>query len=226
MHILGLENLSDPTPRTCSCHVRVHGNKIDEEVERNEVRAHEVCIGLLPVATNTGTVNLERIGEAEVFTVKLRKTGLYDFHVLNGAKMMPFVGYAMPLSYGSVGQVASHNHVRTSAGLLDVGHSKGQEGMWYFIDNVRKHLKDGPPRRRVSLVVEEAPARHCPHTLIDPVEKVTSGIPSPTLNKNIAMGYVPSGWHKKGTEVEVDVRNKLRKAIVTPMPFIKPSWRG
>jgi len=56
---------------------------------------------------------------------------------------------------------------------------------------------------------------------------VTSGIPSPTLGKNIAMGYVKSGWHKKGTEVEVEVRKQLRKAVLTPMPFIKPNyWRG
>jgi aminomethyltransferase len=53
---------------------------------------------------------------------------------------------------------------------------------------------------------------------------VTSGIPSPTLGKNIAMGYVKSGLHKKGTELEVEVRNKLRKAIVTPLPFTKPNY--
>lgn len=59
------------------------------------------------------------------------------------------------------------------------------------------------------------------------VGAVTSGIPSPTLGKNIAMAYVKSGWHKKGTELEVDVRKKLRKAVVTPMPFVKPNyWRG
>lgn len=28
----------------------------------------------------------------------------------------------MPLSYGAVGAVASHNHVRESVGLFDVGH--------------------------------------------------------------------------------------------------------
>jgi len=56
---------------------------------------------------------------------------------------------------------------------------------------------------------------------------VTSGIPSPTLGKNIAMGYVKSGWHKKETEVEVDVRNKLRRAVIAPLPFVKPNyWRG
>lgn len=59
------------------------------------------------------------------------------------------------------------------------------------------------------------------------VGTVTSGIPSPTLGKNIAMGYVKSGWHKKGTEVEVEVRNKRQKAVLTPMPFTKTNyWRG
>jgi len=54
--------------------------------------------------------------------------------------MVPFAGYHMPLVYGDVGQgaslsilqillpfltfppVASHQHVRQSAGLFDVGH--------------------------------------------------------------------------------------------------------
>ncbi|KAJ6480950.1 hypothetical protein C8R45DRAFT_905568 [Mycena sanguinolenta] len=376
---------------------------------------------------------------------ELRKTPLYDFHVSNGAKMVPFAGYSMPLSYGEVGQVASHNHVRTSAGLFDVGHmvqsifrgstttgflewltpsslsslapytstlsvllnerggiiddliiTKHAEDAFYVVTNagrrdrdlgwfnerlaewnageqgakgpvemellegwgllalqgpkaasylqsltssdltqltfgksaflpiegfnlhvarggytgedgfeisippsqtvevaellskspvqltglgardslrleagmclygndldedtgpveagltwvigkerkdngtfigaagVRQHLKDGPPRRRVGLVVEGAPARQGAK-IFDPSTKellgtVTSGIPSPTLEKNIAMGYVLSGWHKKGSEVEVEVRSKMRKATVTPMPFIKPKyWRG
>ena len=38
------------------------------------------------------------------------------------------------------------------------------------------------------------------------------------------MGYVKSGWHKKGTEVEIDVRNKLRKAVLTPMPFVPAKY--
>lgn len=35
---------------------------------------------------------------------QLRRTGLYDFHLENGAKMVPFAGYSMPLSYADVGQ--------------------------------------------------------------------------------------------------------------------------
>ncbi|KAF8075308.1 hypothetical protein FPV67DRAFT_1605750 [Lyophyllum atratum] len=375
----------------------------------------------------------------------LRKTPLYDFHIANGAKMVPFAGYSMPLVYGDVGQVASHNHVRNSAGLFDVSHmvqsnfrgptasgfmewltpasvtalqpyhstlsvllnekggiiddtiitkhspeayyvvtnagcrerdlpwmqeklaewnasERGKEGpvemevlegwgllalqgpeaasylqtltsfdlqqltfgtsafvpiegfnlhvarggytgedgfeisippsqsvdvakllnktpvqltglgardslrleagmclhgnelnedispieaglAWVipkarretggFIgaEGVQKVLKEGPSKRRVGLVIEGAPARQGAKIFApsgkELLGNVTSGIPSPTLGANIAMGYVPSGWHKKGTEVAVDVRNKLRKAVLTPMPFVQPKyWRG
>ena len=56
---------------------------------------------------------------------------------------------------------------------------------------------------------------------------ITSGIPSPTLGKNIAMGYIKSGFHKKGTGVEVLVRGQPRKAVVSSMPFAPTKyWRG
>ncbi|KIK54089.1 hypothetical protein GYMLUDRAFT_1024387 [Collybiopsis luxurians FD-317 M1] len=374
---------------------------------------------------------------------QLRKTGLYDFHLENGAKMVPFAGYSMPLSYGEVGQVASHNHVRNSAGLFDVGHmvqsnfrgpsateflewltpsslsalkpysstlsvilnekggiiddtvvTKHAEDAFYIVtnagrrdrdlawfkekleiwnssehakkgpvelevlenwgllalqgpkaasylqaltsfdlqkltfgtsafvpiegfnlhvarggytgedgfeisippsqtlevakllskspvqltglgardslrleagmclygndldentspveaglswvigkarketgefigaDGVREHLQNAPPRRRVGLMIDGAPARQGAKIFSgdEQIGMITSGIPSPTLNKNIAMGYVKNGLHKKGTELDVEVRNKRRKAIVTPMPFVKSDyWRG
>ncbi|OJT11080.1 hypothetical protein TRAPUB_12409 [Trametes pubescens] len=98
-------------------------------------------------------------------------------------------------------------------------------------EKVMKQLKSAPPRRRVGMFVEGPPARQGAK-IFDPVSKkqigvVTSGIPSPTLGKNIAMGYVENGFHKKGTELAVDVRDKLRKAVLTPMPFV-PShyYRG
>jgi aminomethyltransferase len=56
---------------------------------------------------------------------------------------------------------------------------------------------------------------------------VTSGIPSPTLGTNVAMGYVRNGLHKKGTPLTVDVRGKPRNAVVAPMPFVTTHyWRG
>lgn len=97
-------------------------------------------------------------------------------------------------------------------------------------------VKDGgaaPKHRRVGLIVEGAPAREGAE-IIDPVGpdpaemvgRVTSGCPSSTLGKNIAMGYVKTPLHKAGTPVEVLVRGKRRKAEVIKMPFVKTRyWR-
>ncbi|KAL8423505.1 hypothetical protein RB596_003642 [Gaeumannomyces avenae] len=90
----------------------------------------------------------------------------------------------------------------------------------------------GVERRRVGLVVEGAPAREGAEIVggEDGGEKlgvVTSGCPSPTLGKNIAMGYIKDGFHKAGTEVAVLVRGKPRKAVVTKMPFVPTKyWKG
>ncbi|KAL3961925.1 hypothetical protein ACCO45_003448 [Purpureocillium lilacinum] len=56
------------------------------------------------------------------------------------------------------------------------------------------------------------------------VGKITSGVPSPTLGKNIAMGYVKDGLHKAGTELDVVVRGRKRKGVVTKMPFVQTRY--
>ncbi len=56
------------------------------------------------------------------------------------------------------------------------------------------------------------------------IGRITSGCPSPTLGKNIAMGYIKDGLHKAGTEVAVLVRGKKRKAVVTKMPFVPTNY--
>ena len=40
-------------------------------------------------------------------TEQLGKTPLYDYHVAQKAKMVPFAGFSMPLQYGDVGQGTS-----------------------------------------------------------------------------------------------------------------------
>ncbi|MDI6732101.1 MAG: glycine cleavage system aminomethyltransferase GcvT [Candidatus Margulisbacteria bacterium] len=50
-----------------------------------------------------------------------KKTTLYAQHQKLGAKMVPFAGWEMPVSYPA-GILAEHTAVRTSAGLFDVGH--------------------------------------------------------------------------------------------------------
>ncbi|KAI9677079.1 MAG: Aminomethyltransferase, mitochondrial [Caeruleum heppii] len=87
----------------------------------------------------------------------------------------------------------------------------------------------GVDRRRVGFIVEEAPAREGAEIVAvdsssegdhEIIGRITSGCPSPTLGRNIAMGYIKTGHHKAGTEVGVLVRGKTRKATVTKMPFV------
>jgi aminomethyltransferase len=48
------------------------------------------------------------------------KTPLYDTHVRQGAKIVDFGGWDMPLHYGS--QIEEHHAVRRDAGMFDVSH--------------------------------------------------------------------------------------------------------
>jgi aminomethyltransferase len=51
--------------------------------------------------------------------------------------------------------------------------------------------------------------------------EVTSGTQSPTLQKGIGMGYLPVAYSKPETEIYVKVRERLLKAKVVKMPFVK-----
>lgn len=53
------------------------------------------------------------------------------------------------------------------------------------------------------------------------VGEVTSGMYSPTLEKNIASAYVPPQLSAVGTELEVEVRGRLLAARVVKMPFYR-----
>ena len=91
-------------------------------------------------------------------------------------------------------------------------------------DRILKDLADGPSRVRVGLIVKEgAPAREGAEIADadgNVIGKVTSGGPSPTLGKNIAMGYVPPAFSALGTELKVIVRGKPAAAEVVDMPFV------
>jgi len=80
-----------------------------------------------------------------------------------------------------------------------IGKARKESGEFIGAEGVREHLKNGPPRRRVGFVIDGAPARQGANIFSgdEQIGTITSGIPSPTLNKNIAMGYVKNGLHKR-----------------------------
>jgi len=50
----------------------------------------------------------------------LKRTPLYERHVEQGAKLVPFAGWEMPVTYEGVRE--EHMAVRTHAGMFDVSH--------------------------------------------------------------------------------------------------------
>lgn len=105
--------------------------------------------------------------------------------------------------------------------------SRRETGGFLGAEHILPQIKGGVTRRRVGLIVEGAPARGGAEILNkegEVIGTVTSGCPSPILKKNIAIGYVKNGSHKKGTELDVKVRNKVQKAVITKMPFVESNY--
>jgi len=57
----------------------------------------------------------------------------------------------------------------------------------------------------------------------EPLGVCTSGAPSPTLGKNIGLGYVPASHAELGTELLVDCRGRAVTARVVKTPFYRRS---
>jgi len=54
-----------------------------------------------------------------------------------------------------------------------------------------------------------------------PAGWVTSGGPSPTLNKNIGLCYLPTDRAKPGRQIQIVIRNQPVDAVTVPTPFYK-----
>lgn len=90
---------------------------------------------------------------------------------------------------------------------------------------LEKIVADGPQRKLVGFeMTGRGIARHG-YPLLDaqgaPIGVCTSGAPSPTLGKNIGLGYVPAGMAAVGTPLLVDCRGKNVSAVVVRTPFYK-----
>ncbi len=134
--------------------------------------------------------------------------------------------------------LASRDVLRLEAGLLlhgndmDTSVNPYEAGLGRFVEPDREEyvagkalLKvqdEGISRKLVGFAMEgRGIARHG-YRILDgesAIGEVSSGGPSPTLDLNIGMGYVPIEYSEPGTRIEIEIRGRPVEAQVTDLPF-------
>ena len=117
-----------------------------------------------------------------------------------------------------------------SAGLsfavkLDKGQGDSREGTFIGQEALQKIKAEGTKHTLVGFEVEGRRAARqgmAVHRGGEHVGHVTSGCLSPTLDKVIAMGYVPTELSAEGTEFEIDLGKMRTGAKIVKMPFYNP----
>ena len=134
--------------------------------------------------------------------------------------------------------LGSRDVLRLEAGLplhgndIDASTNPYEAGLGRFVDPDRDGYVDGdallrirdagPERSLIGFVMRGRGIARQGHPIMsgpDHIGEVTSGSVSPTLDMNIGMGYVPTGFSDTGTQLQIDVRGRSIEAEVTPLPF-------
>ena len=91
-------------------------------------------------------------------------------------------------------------------------------------DALRKQREDGVGRTMVGLFSDGRSIPRHDYNIVyegETVGRITSGSYSPTLDRNIAMGYVESRLSEEGQRLQIDIRGRATEATVTALPFYK-----
>ncbi|NML06047.1 glycine cleavage system aminomethyltransferase GcvT [Sphingomonas sp. G-3-2-10] len=99
-----------------------------------------------------------------------------------------------------------------------------EEGGFPGYDRIMAERENGPILKRVGLIVEGRQPVREGALVVDAegseVGKVTSGGFAPTVQKPIAMAYVPAASATPGSRITLTQRGKIHHAEVVPMPFV------
>lgn len=91
-------------------------------------------------------------------------------------------------------------------------------------DVLQRIKEEGPKRKLVGIEMVDRGVPRGGYTIYSddkPIGVLTSGAPSPTLGKNIGMGYVDAQYATPGQPVQIDIRGKRTAAQIVALPFYK-----
>ncbi|WP_281777830.1 glycine cleavage system aminomethyltransferase GcvT [Croceibacter atlanticus] len=92
-------------------------------------------------------------------------------------------------------------------------------------DALKAQKAEGPQRKLIAFEIEDRGIPRQGYDIVDEAGNtigiVTSGTMSPSLNKGIGLGYVPSNMSGFGEPIYIQIRNKAVKATIVKLPFYK-----
>ena len=90
---------------------------------------------------------------------------------------------------------------------------------------LKEQKEQGPERKLVGFELDERGIPRHGYEIVDDngkvIGNVTSGTMSPSLEKGIGMGYVPTELAAPGSKINIQIRKKALPATVVKMPFYK-----
>jgi len=84
-----------------------------------------------------------------------------------------------------------------------------------------EHARHDPPAERLVAFVVEGQGIARAGNPVQGGGEVTSGTHSPSLREGVGMAYVPREHAAEGTRLQIDVRGKMRAAVVRPKPLYR-----
>ena len=165
-------------------------------------------------------------------------TGEDGFEIMAPSEDAPSLWQAL-VEKGAVScGLAARDVLRLEAGLLlhgndmDTSVNPYEAGLGRFVEPdreeyvagkaLRRIRDEGISRKLVGFMMEgRGIARHG-YRILDggnAIGEVSSGGPSPTLDLNIGMGYVPIEFSEPETRIEIEIRGRPVEAQVTDLPF-------
>jgi aminomethyltransferase len=161
----------------------------------------------------------------EIYAPAARATAVWDALVAAGGAELTLAGLGARDTLRTEMAYPLYGHE------LDLEHDPIEAGLERFVAFGRGFIGEaalarrrerGPERRLVGLLLEGRQAARPGATIADdgPVGVVTSGTYAPSVERAIAIGYVPARHGAPGTRLSVEVRGRPLPCEVCPTPFL------
>lgn len=180
------------------------------------------------------------VNGSDAFLARTGYTGEDGFEIMLPAEDAPAMWSAlMDLGAGACG-LGARDVLRLEAALLLHGNDMDdtinpyEAGLERFVEPDRaeyiagtalRGVRDsGPVRRMAGFEMRSRGIARAGYPILDgekTIGRVTSGGPSPTLDTNIGLGYVPTAYTEPGTRIQIEIRGRPVDAMVTALPFYR-----